>query len=78
MHVATSRPKMSAPLPLMYGGCKVYETSTSYRVVPKPGVSKYDKQFSFAKTPKAGVWNDVLKFCEKPSIPKSSANYVKI
>jgi hypothetical protein len=64
----------------MYRGCKIYDSvqDGAFRVVPKPGESKYDRRFPYGKKlSKADAWKEVVKYCEKPFIPKSSPNYVK-
>ena len=62
----------------MYNGCKVYESPSAFRVLPKPGESKYDRSIHFgAKKTKEVAWKEVLTYCENPVIPKSSSNYVK-
>ena len=78
-HTYDSRPKFGTPCPMTYKGCKVYDAATKsmWRVVPKPGQSPYDKQFKYGGKAKAKVWLDVLKYCERPTIPSTSANYVK-
>ena len=82
--VYKTRPKLGEALPLVYKGCKVYEGSRVYkgckgnifRVVPRPNESAYDKAFSYFKSSKAEAWQELLKFCENPTIPKTSANYI--
>ena len=73
----TSRPKPTVAMPCVYKGCKVYESigKKNFRVVPRPSTSVYDKSFSYAKTPRTTVWADVIRYCEKPTIPKDSVNY---
>jgi hypothetical protein len=79
--VATKRPNFGDPLPMQYKGCQICESPGTYRVVPRPALSKYDRRFPFAgKTAqqKADVWIEVVKYCEKPFIPESSVNFVKM
>ena len=70
-------------MPLVYKGCKVYHSVSKcmWRVVPRPGESAFDKAFSYGKDTdvkrKSKMWLELLKYCEKPVIPKTSANYVK-
>jgi hypothetical protein len=75
--VATSPPKFGTALPLSYRGCNIYHSASTkrYRVVPKPGKSVYDKAFSYKPETQNTVWKSVVKFCEKPTIPKDSCNY---
>ena len=71
-------PKLSnLVLPCFYNNCKVYGTDTKFRVYPRPNVSKYDKGFPFTKDTKAKVWLNVVEYCKKPVIPKTSANFIK-
>lgn len=71
-------PKLSnLVLPCFYNNCKVYGTDMKFRVYPRPNVSKYDKGFPFTKDTKAKVWLNVVEYCKKPVIPKTSANFIK-
>ncbi len=73
-----TRPPFGSAVPLMYKGCKVYESPSSFRVLPRPGESKYDRSITFgAKKTKEAAWKDVITYCENPVIPKCSTNYVK-
>ena len=69
--------KFGTSLPCVYNGCKIYAGSGRFRVVPFPGLSVYDRTFMFNDKNKSKVWGNVIDYCKKPSIPKSSANYVK-
>ena len=77
-HAKKSPPKYGAALPMIYNGCKVYESKDRFRVVPFPGESKYDKAFQF-KTPKAkrAQWDSLIEYCKKPSIPSTSTNAIE-
>ena len=73
-----SPPKFGVAFPLVYNGCKVYRSTTRFRVVPFPGKSVYDKPFVF----KSGVeeraqFASMIEYCKKPSIPSTSANKIK-
>ena len=76
-----TRPKLGAVMPFVYKGCKVYHSvsASKWRVVPRPGESAFDKSFSYGKDGKhkSKMWLELLKYCEKPVTPKTSANYVK-
>ena len=74
-----TRPPLGAQCPLDYRGCRVYVSlpKECWRVVPRPLMSKYDKLFNFRAKGKKAVWDEVMKYCENPSIPSTSANYVK-
>ena len=75
-----SRPKFNVSLPLEYRGCKVYESTSkkTIRVVPRPEESPCDRGFPYKTCSKQQAWKDAMAYCEKPFIPKGSANYVKI
>ena len=75
----TTRPKLGTACPLFYKGCKVYDSATkkTFRVYPRPGTSVYDKGFPYITVTKKKAWTDALGYCEKPTIPKGSSNYVK-
>ena len=77
-HAKTSPPKYGAALPLIYNGCKVYESKDRFRVVPFPSKSVYDKAFQF-KTPKdkRAQWDSLIEYCKKPSIPSTSTNAIE-
>ena len=77
--VWTVEPPSGATFPLIHRGCKVYHavTDRSWRVMPRPGLSLYDKRFGYTTTTKQKVWAAVLVYCKNPSIPSSSTNYVK-
>ena len=72
-------PKFGSALPCVFNGCKIYESVSGkkYRVVPKPGVSPYDRQFSYASDGKQKAWSAVVKYCTHPFIPKTSCNFAK-
>jgi hypothetical protein len=67
-------PKHGTALPLVFNGCRVYESPGKYRVVPFPRESVFDKSFSYATKGKATVWANVLDYCRNPFIPSSSKN----
>ena len=77
----TKRPLETTSFPFVYRGCKVYYSPSreSFRVMPRPGISVFDKPFSYkgSKTDKSKAFQAMLAYCEKPVIPKDSANYVK-
>ena len=67
-------PKFGTELPCEYNGCKIYKGADKFRVMPKPGKSKYDKSFAFKPT-EAAAWRKVIEFCKKPTIPSDSVNF---
>ena len=75
--VLDERPPIGFKCPFAYRGCKVYNYKNGYRVYPKPSESKYDKPFAYGKYESRGeLWEALLDYCENPSIPADSANYV--
>jgi hypothetical protein len=72
-----TRPPIAVKCPFVYKNCKVYAVAKGWRVMPSP-LSKYDRKFDYSKKDKKTVWADVLAYCEKPSIPATSPNYIKL
>ena len=71
-------PKYGVELPCFYNGCKIYGALSSFRVVPFPGKSVYDRQFFFKDNKGAlAQWDLLIKYCKKPVIPSTSANAIK-
>jgi hypothetical protein len=71
-------PKLaSLVLPCLFNNCKIYGTDKKFRVYPRPNESKYDKGFVFTTATKAKVWENVIEYCKKPNIPKTSSNFIK-
>ena len=70
-------PPLGSPLPLMFNGCKIYESPGAFRVMPSPK-SKYDRRFPFKVATQSDVWKEMIDYCKKPFIPKGSANYVPL
>ena len=70
-------PPFGSACPLFYKGCKIYDAPNDkkYRVLPKPGLSLYDKAFSYKVVSKKDAWAEAVSFCRRPSIPKDSPNY---
>ena len=64
-------------LPCLFNNCKIYGTDKKFRVYPRPNESKYDKGFAFTPATKAKVWANVIEYCKKPKIPKTSTNFIK-
>jgi hypothetical protein len=73
-------PPAGSPCPLTYNGCKVYRSYAGkgcFRIMPKPGKSVYDKTISIGDRSERDAWKEVLAYCAKPVIPKTSKNFVK-
>ena len=66
------RPPLEKTAPVVYKGCKVYTTvkTRTWRVVPYPGRSVYDKAFSWGSNLDAS-WANVMRFCDSPVLPES-------
>ena len=64
-------------LPCLFNKCKIYGTDKKFRVYPRPNESKYDRGFAFTPATKAKVWANVIEYCKKPEIPKTSPNFIK-
>jgi len=64
-------------LPCLFNKCKIYGTDKKFRVYPRPNESKYDRGFAFTTATKAKVWEKVVEYCKKPTIPKTSPNFIK-
>ena len=75
------RPMETTGFPFIYRGCKFdySQVKETFRVMPRPGVSVFDKAFPYkgSKADKSKAFQTMLAYCEKPVIPKGSANYVK-
>jgi hypothetical protein len=56
--------------PIDFNGCKIYLSlaSKKWRVVPEPGVSRYDKQFVHGSSP-AAAWKQLVAYCLDPILP---------
>ena len=73
----TKPPPITVSLPALYRGCKIYNCPDAWRVMPRPGESKYDKRFGYTKINKKEVWAKMLAWCKNPVIPSTSPNYVE-
>ena len=69
-----SRPKLTDTFPILWKGCKVYSGTGKFRVLPKPGISLYDKSFAHGGD-KELAFKKALEFCDNPIIPSSSVNF---
>ena len=66
--------------PLTFKGCKVYHSVArlTWRVLPNPGESLYDKQFHYLPSNKKQIWKAVVSYCKSsPQVPRDSMNYAK-
>lgn len=72
--VAGRRPKLTDTFPVLWNGCKIYSGAGKFRVLPKPGVSLYDKSFAHGSD-KELAFKKALDFCDKPIIPNCSVNF---
>ena len=70
-------PSFGVELPFIFNGCKVLKGSSRFRVIPRPGESVYDKAFHITAGNEKEAWGNMIDYCKKPVIPKSSKNYVK-
>ena len=64
-------PELSKQPAVMHKGCKIYTcvSDRKWRVLPKPGVSLYDKAFKWGEDPMRS-WRQVLDYCENPVLPE--------
>ena len=69
-------PPFGVKLPCIYNGCKIYGSSSRFRVVPKPGKSVYDHQVKIVKGNEKQAWAKVIEYCKNPKIPETSINSI--
>ena len=72
---STTPPNYGTTCPCFYNGCKIYEGRDAYRIMPKPGLSKYDKRIPFNSDQEA-AWSKAMDYCQNPIIPPGSVNCV--
>ena len=57
---------------LSYLGCRIYTVPehNRWRVVPMPGVSRYDKGFAWLTRTPAEAWESLIAYCQNPTLPE--------
>ena len=66
-------PDIAARNRFSYIGCRIYTVPERrcWRVMPKPGVSRYDKGFPWGKASPEQVWKSLIEYCKHPTLPAS-------
>ena len=65
-------PPLQPCAPIDYRGCRIYTAvkQSSWRVMPHPGVSVYDRIIPYTAKPEE-AWRRVIDYCKNPVLPPS-------